>query len=62
VLVLCGETDQLTPADRSHELAAAIAGAELALLPQCGHMLTMEQPESVNARLLNWLTRFLPAD
>jgi pimeloyl-ACP methyl ester carboxylesterase len=61
VLVLCGETDQLTPADRSRELAAAITGAELAILPQCGHMLTMEQPAAVNARLLNWLSRVIPA-
>ena len=61
VLVLCGETDQLTPADRSRELAAAITGAELTLLPQCGHMLTMEQPAAVNARLLNWLSRVIPA-
>jgi pimeloyl-ACP methyl ester carboxylesterase len=61
VLVLCGENDQLTPTDRSRELAAAIPGAELALLPQCGHMLTMEQPEAVNDRLLHWLTRVIPA-
>ena len=58
---LCGEADQLTPVDRSHELVAAIPGAELALLPQCGHMLTMEQPQAVNARLLNWLARVIPA-
>jgi pimeloyl-ACP methyl ester carboxylesterase len=61
VLVLCGEGDQLTPPDRSREISAAIPGAELALLPQCGHMLTMEQPEAVNARLLDWLGRVAPA-
>jgi pimeloyl-ACP methyl ester carboxylesterase len=61
VLVMCGENDQLTPVDRSRELAAAIPGAELALLPQCGHMLTMEQPEAVNAQLLDWLGRIAPA-
>ena len=61
VLVLCGESDQLTPPERSRELAAAIPGAELALLPQCGHMLTMEQPEALNARLLDWLGRVAPA-
>jgi pimeloyl-ACP methyl ester carboxylesterase len=61
VLVLCGESDQLAPPERSRELAAAIPGAELALLPQCGHMLTMEQPEAVNARLLDWLGRIAPA-
>jgi pimeloyl-ACP methyl ester carboxylesterase len=61
VLVLCGESDQLTPPERSRELAAAIPGAALALLPRCGHMLTMEQPEAVNARLLDWLGRVAPA-
>ena len=61
VLVLCGESDQLTPPERSREIAMTIAGAELALLPQCGHMLTMEQPEAVNARLLDWLERVAPA-
>jgi len=61
VLVLCGESDQLTPPERSRELAAAIPGAELALLPRCGHMLTMEQPEAVNAWLLDWLRRIEPA-
>jgi pimeloyl-ACP methyl ester carboxylesterase len=61
VLVLCGESDQLTPPERSRELAAAIPGAELVLLPRCGHMLTMEQPQAVNARLLDWLGRIAPA-
>lgn len=60
VLVLCGEGDALTPPDRAREIASAIAGAELALLPSCGHMLTMEQPVAVNARLLDWLGRVAP--
>lgn len=61
VLVLCGEGDALTPPDRSREIAAAIPGAELVLLPQCGHMLTLEQPEAVNVHLLRWLARVAPA-
>ena len=60
VLVLCGEGDALTPPDRSREIAAAIPGAELVLLPQCGHMLTMEQAAAVNAHLLRWLARVVP--
>ena len=60
VLVLCGENDQLTPPERSRELAAAIPGAELALLSRCGHMLTMEQPQAVNVLLLDWLGRIAP--
>nr|WP_315234646.1 alpha/beta fold hydrolase [uncultured Albidiferax sp.] len=56
-LVLCGESDLLTPPALSQEIAALVPGAELQLLPQCGHMLTMEQPQAVNAALLAWLTR-----
>ncbi len=54
-LVACGQDDQLTPASLSAEIAALVPGARLELLPQCGHMLTMEQPEAVNALLLGWL-------
>lgn len=55
VLVLCGEDDQLTPPDRSRAIAALVPQARLHLLPRCGHMLTMEQPEAVNGLLVDWL-------
>lgn len=58
VLVMCGDSDQLTPLDCSREIAALVPGAELEVVPACGHMLTMEQPEFVNARLNRWLTGF----
>jgi pimeloyl-ACP methyl ester carboxylesterase len=61
VLVLCGEDDQLTPPDRSREIAQLAPGAELVLLPRCGHMLTMEQPQAVNAALRRWFARLSPA-
>lgn len=54
-LVVCGENDGVTPPQCSREIAQAIAGARLALLPDCGHMLTMEKPGAVNALLLQWL-------
>ncbi len=54
-LVMCGDSDQLTPPECSREIAALIPGSELVLLPQCGHMLTMERPADVNAALLAWL-------
>ncbi|WP_295956627.1 alpha/beta fold hydrolase [Rhodoferax sp.] len=56
-LVLCGDKDLLTPAKLSEEIASLVPGAELHLLPRCGHMLTMEQPGEVNAVLLDWLGR-----
>jgi len=54
-LVVCGDADQLTPPECSQEIAAGIAAARLAIVPDCGHMLTLEQPEQVNALLLEWL-------
>jgi pimeloyl-ACP methyl ester carboxylesterase len=55
VLVLCGDADQLTPPECSREIAALVPHAEFALVPDCGHMLTMERPEVVNPALLGWL-------
>ncbi len=54
-LVLCGDGDQLTPPECSREIANLIPGATLVMVPQCGHMLTMEQPDLVNAALSQWL-------
>lgn len=55
VLVMCGEDDQLTPPSLSREIAGLVPGAELVMVPRCGHMLTMEQPGFVNAQLARWL-------
>jgi pimeloyl-ACP methyl ester carboxylesterase len=56
-LVMCGDADQLTPPDCAREIAALVPGAHLVMVPQCGHMLTMEQPDAVNATLAAWLAR-----
>lgn len=54
-LVVGGLDDALTPPDCAREIAAAIPGAQLHLLPECGHMLTWEQPDAVTALLMDWL-------
>jgi pimeloyl-ACP methyl ester carboxylesterase len=54
-LVMCGDSDSLTPPDCSREIAALVPGAELVMVPRCGHMLTMERPDLVNGALLAWL-------
>lgn len=59
-LVMCGDGDQLTPPECSHEIAGLIPRARMMLLPQCGHMLTMEQPLAVNTALLHWLQQLQP--
>lgn len=55
VLVLWGDHDALTPPACSLEIVEAIAHARYAQLDQCGHLLTWEQPQQVNAHLLQWL-------
>ena len=57
VLVVCGAADQLTPPECSAEIAALVPAAEHHLLPDSGHMLTMEQPDAVNHLLVQWLAR-----
>ena len=53
--IIVGDADPLTPAALSEEMAAAIQGAKLTLAPECGHVITLERPEVVNAALLEWL-------
>jgi pimeloyl-ACP methyl ester carboxylesterase len=55
-LVLVGEGDELTPPELAKEIAAGIAGAKLTVVPECGHLSTMEKPEAVNAALSAWLS------
>lgn len=50
-LVLCGAEDRLTPPAIHCEMADAIAGAQLVIIPQAGHMTPIEQPDAVNAAL-----------
>jgi pimeloyl-ACP methyl ester carboxylesterase len=56
-LVLTGELDVITPPDCAREMAAGIAGAELLIVPGCGHLATLEAPETVNGALARWLAR-----
>jgi pimeloyl-ACP methyl ester carboxylesterase len=53
-LVLCGEQDSWAPAARHREMAEKIPGAKLVLVPECGHMCTLERPEQVTRALLDW--------
>ena len=55
-LVLVGEKDELTPPFLSEEMAAGIPGAKLVKVPHCGHLSTLEQPDAVNAALVEWMT------
>jgi len=54
-LVLVGEGDELTPPALSREIAGAIPGSRLVVVPACGHLSTMERPEAVNSALIEWM-------
>jgi len=56
-LVLCGAEDGWAPAARHREMAGKIAGAHLTLVPECGHMCTLERPEAVTSALAEWFGR-----
>ena len=56
-LVLVGDGDELTPPALSEEIAAAIPGARLVVVPECGHLSTLEWPEAVNRALIEWMER-----
>jgi len=55
-LVLVGDADVATPPELSREIAAGIPGASLVVVPDCAHLSTLEQPDAVNAALIEWLT------
>lgn len=54
-LVLVGDGDELTPPDRAREMADGIAGAKLVIVPECGHLSTIEKPDAVNKAMAEWL-------
>jgi pimeloyl-ACP methyl ester carboxylesterase len=55
-LVIAGEDDRARPLHESAEMARLL-GCGVAVLPNCGHTATLEQPERVNGLLLQFLNR-----
>ena len=54
-LVLVGEQDRGTPVELSQEIAAAIPGSRLVIIPACGHLSTIERPAAVSEALVEWM-------
>jgi pimeloyl-ACP methyl ester carboxylesterase len=54
-LVLVGAQDQGTPPELAHEIAGGIAGAYLVVVPECGHLSTIERPQAVTEALVAWM-------
>ena len=45
----------MTPLDCAMELAAGISDARLVVAEDCGHLSTLERPETVNPAMRDWL-------
>lgn len=56
-LILVGADDVLTPPDASRQMHEAIRGSRMEIIPDAGHLSTMEQPERVNRILADWLSQ-----
>lgn len=54
-LIAVGNEDQLTPPEIASEMAGLIPQARLEIIPQCGHLPPLEQPEKTTALLRAWL-------
>jgi pimeloyl-ACP methyl ester carboxylesterase len=57
VLVIAGERDGFTPADRSRAMAAAIPGSELLEIPSASHTAPIERPHLVDSTIRDFVAR-----
>jgi 3-oxoadipate enol-lactonase len=57
VLVLAGDDDQIAPPEGVREMAKAIRDAQLAWIPDAGHVAPLENPRAVNHHLERFLAR-----
>jgi 3-oxoadipate enol-lactonase len=56
-LVIVGENDALTPPALMGSMQKKIAGSELAVIPEAGHMAPLEKPAAVNHAFEGFLSR-----
>jgi pimeloyl-ACP methyl ester carboxylesterase len=56
-LIVCGEEDRLTPPKYCEYLRSHIPGAELKLVPHAGHMVMVEQEETVAEGISEFIAR-----
>jgi 3-oxoadipate enol-lactonase len=54
-LVLAGEADPATPVEMCRDIVDGIPDARLVVIPEAAHLLTVEQPEIVNAAIAGQL-------
>ncbi len=55
-LVLTGSHDTWSTPSHHREMAAAIPNSTLAIVPDCGHMSTMECPDAITKAMQVWIS------
>jgi len=58
-LVVVGDEDGIAPPTEAQAIADAISDSRFAVIPQAGHMAPWENPEMVNAAILDFLDRLV---
>lgn len=61
-LIVVGADDTVTPVDDSQAMTDGIPGAELAVLPDAGHLPNLEQPEVFNQLLREFIASRIEVD
>ncbi len=56
-LILCGEKDELTTPNIMKGMADKISNSEFYIVPDSGHIISIESPGFVNDKILNFLRR-----
>tara|TARA_B100002003_G_C14155617_1_gene556372 strand:- start:5598 stop:6362 length:765 start_codon:yes stop_codon:yes gene_type:complete len=56
VMLIAGEEDTLRPASVMARMQSLIKHCQFEIIPNCGHMPMMEQPDTVGSLLQTWLT------
>ncbi|MCK5316200.1 MAG: alpha/beta hydrolase, partial [Anaerolineales bacterium] len=54
-LILHGADDQIIPLTEIEAMHTAIPGSKLVIIPDAGHLVNLEQPDSFNRSIRNFL-------
>jgi pimeloyl-ACP methyl ester carboxylesterase len=55
-LVIAGSEDELATEDDARAMVGALPNAELLVIPRCGHLTAVEQPDLFNQAVAEFVT------